>query len=66
LNLGIHTLKAGAIPLESCLQSIVLWLFGRGISQTIFPGWPQTATLPISPSPVARITSHQHPACFYP
>jgi hypothetical protein len=35
-----------------------------GVSQTIFPGWPQTLILPISTSQATRITgvSHWYPA----
>jgi hypothetical protein len=42
--------------------------FGDGVSQTICPGWPRTAVIPISVSQVARITgmSQQCPVdiCF--
>jgi hypothetical protein len=58
LDTGLYICKAGALLLESCLQSILLWLFWR----TGLTGWPQTTILPISSSQVARITgvSHQH------
>jgi hypothetical protein len=39
-----------ALPLEPHLQSILLWLFWNGVSQTISLGWPQT----ISASQVSR------------
>jgi hypothetical protein len=37
--------------------------FGDGVSQSICPGWPRTAIIPISASEVARITvvSQWHP-----
>jgi hypothetical protein len=36
--------------------------FGEEVSQSIYPGWPQTLVIPISASPIARITgvSHRH------
>jgi hypothetical protein len=38
----------------------VLVILEMGVSQTIFLDWPQTATLPISASQVARITGVSH------
>jgi hypothetical protein len=32
---GLHTCKAGALPLEPYFQSILLWLFWDVVSQTI-------------------------------
>jgi hypothetical protein len=68
LGFDLTARKAGALPLEPHLQSILFWLFWRwGVSRTICPGWPQTMILPISASQVARITSvsHWRPAYFY-
>jgi hypothetical protein len=37
LNSGLHACKAGTLLLESCLQSILLWLsFGDGGSHGLF------------------------------
>jgi hypothetical protein len=36
LNWGLHTCKAGALPLQPCLQSILLWLFWRWRSLELF------------------------------
>jgi hypothetical protein len=39
LNLGFRTYKAGTLPLEPCLQSILLWSFWRwGFSTCL--SWP--------------------------
>jgi hypothetical protein len=68
LNSGLYICKAGTLPLELHLQSILPWLlFEDGISQTICLGWSQTATLPISASHVARVIgmSLQHLAVKY-
>jgi hypothetical protein len=44
---------------------------GRGVSQTVCLGWPQTTSLPVSASQVARITgvspwhlAQAHILCF--
>jgi hypothetical protein len=34
---------------------------GRGVSWTVFPGWPWIVILLISTSQVARITAMSHP-----
>jgi hypothetical protein len=60
LNSGLHTYKAGALPLELPLQSILLWLFWRWLSWTLCWSWPPTMTLWISASQVARITGVSH------
>jgi hypothetical protein len=58
---GLHICKAGALPLESWFQSILLWLFFEdGVLWTIYVGWLWTTTLPISVSQVARITGISH------
>jgi hypothetical protein len=48
LNSGLPTFKAGALPLESHLSPFCSGYVGDGVSGTIFPGWPQTAILPVS------------------
>jgi hypothetical protein len=62
----LQAYKAGALPLEPCFQSILLWLFWRWGStpqsgQMICPGWPQTMILSISASQLARIKGMSHP-----
>jgi hypothetical protein len=46
----LHTGKADTLPLEPQLLSFLLWLFGDGISQTIFSGFALNLDLPISAS----------------
>jgi hypothetical protein len=53
---GFPFCKAGALPLESHLQSILLWLFWDGVSRTICPVRPQSEILTTSASQVAGIT----------
>jgi hypothetical protein len=62
LNSGLHACKAGTLPLEPHLQSILLWLFWRwgGVSQTICPCWPWTSIPLFSASQVARITGRSN------
>jgi hypothetical protein len=57
LNSGLHTCRAGALPLEPHIQSILLWLFGDRVSRTIFSFWPSTTILLISASQVVGITA---------
>jgi hypothetical protein len=60
-NSGLHSCKAGALPLEPYFQvHFALVSFGDRVSQTICPGWPQTSYLQISASQVARITGLRH------
>jgi hypothetical protein len=58
LNSGLRACKTGTLLLESCLQSILLWLFWRwwgwGVSRIISPDWPWTTILPILVSQVTR------------
>jgi hypothetical protein len=62
LNSGLDPCKAGAVPLELQLQSILLWLFWMWtVAQTICLGWPRTTILPISASQVTKITDLSHP-----
>jgi hypothetical protein len=45
LNSWLQVYKVGTLPVQSNLQSILLWLFWRGwgeISRTICLGWPRT------------------------
>jgi hypothetical protein len=62
LNSGLCTCKAGALPLEPLLQSILLWLFWRWNLESYLPG------LALNPDPshlgLPRITgmSQWHPA----
>jgi hypothetical protein len=58
LNSRLHTCKAGSLPLEPNLQSILLWLFWRsgGISWTTYMGWPPTVILLVSASQAGRTT----------
>jgi hypothetical protein len=60
LNTGLWACKAGAIPLEPYLQSILPCLFWRWGLANYFPHWPQTSILLISPSRVARIMDMNH------
>jgi hypothetical protein len=71
LNSGLPVSKAGALPLEPYLQSILFWLFWRwgGGLLNYFPQFGLwTKILLISTSQVARITgmSHWHPALRFP
>jgi 4-amino-4-deoxy-L-arabinose transferase-like glycosyltransferase len=59
-ELSFTLAKAGALPLEPYLQSILLWLFGDGILQIIFLGWFGTMILLISASQVVRIIGVNH------
>jgi hypothetical protein len=60
LNSSLH--KAGTLLLEQHPLSILLRVFWRwGVSRTICTGWPQTMSLLISDSQVARITGSD---CF--
>jgi hypothetical protein len=65
----LRACKAGALPLEPHLQSILLCLFWRWGLSCYFPRLAENRDSQISASQVARITgvSHWHPAslsCF--
>jgi hypothetical protein len=68
-NSGLHTCKAGALPLEPHLQSIWLWLFWGWDLSNCLPCWYLNSFLPISASQVARIigvtTGARHETVFY-
>jgi hypothetical protein len=49
--------------IQSCLQSILLWLYEDGGLTNYLPSWLQTAILPISASQEARITGVNHIFC---
>jgi hypothetical protein len=65
LNSGLCTCKAGTLPLEPRLHSILLWLFWTWGSHELFSqaGLQSQSSWFQSPSQVARIieVSHQHP-----
>jgi hypothetical protein len=59
--LSLELCKVDTLSLESHLQSILLWLFlEMGVLRTICLGWPPMVILPISASPIARITGVSH------
>jgi hypothetical protein len=60
LKSGLCSCKAGSLPLEYCLQSILLWLLWRWGLENYLLGWPQTMILLISASQIARITGVSH------
>jgi hypothetical protein len=60
-ELRASCLQSSVLPLKPYLQSILLWLFWRWVSETICWSWPQTAILLISASQVVVRISHQSP-----
>jgi hypothetical protein len=63
LNSGFHICKAGTLPLEPHLHSILLWLFWRWESHELFA----QSGLKLRSSQVARITdvSHWHQVLLF-
>jgi hypothetical protein len=67
LNLGILVCKAGTLPFEPHLQSILLWLFWRWGPPELFAWVGSEPVLLISAFQIARITgvSHRRPVKVY-
>jgi hypothetical protein len=61
LNSGLHTCKAGTLPLEPHLQSMLLWLFWRQGLMNYLPGLAWNHDPPNLTSQAARITYVNHP-----
>jgi hypothetical protein len=56
VGLGVCKRKAGALPLEPHLQSILLWLFWKWGPENYLMGWPHIMILLISASQGTSIT----------
>jgi hypothetical protein len=61
VRLGFELRALDALPLESQLQFLLLWLIWRwDLYMSVCPSWPQITVLLISASQVARITDVSH------